>query len=159
MYTAPRSHQPVKLPTCLPSSPPVAAGEREIGRAKVRLQTQRDLDGIDSSNIITGGRQRRGGAAPVFYKAMIDLPSESEEEDEEESASEDDEQQSGSDAEAGGCAGRLPGEAPAPCSIQLLRVGSSLSWSLPEPLPTQLGQSLQHSSLFLSHISICRLGG
>ena len=82
-----------------------AAGEREIARAKVRLQTQRDLDGIDSSNIITGGRQRRGGGAPVSYKAMIELPSDSEEEDEEESASEDDEQQSGSDAEAGGCAG------------------------------------------------------
>jgi hypothetical protein len=104
--------KPVCLKTldCLTSNvPPLfaspAAGEREIARAKVRLQTQRDLDGIDSSNIITGGRQRRGGGAPVSYKAMIELPSDSEEEDEEESASEDDEQQSGSDAEAGGCAG------------------------------------------------------
>lgn len=54
-----------------------AAGEREIGRVRARLQQQRDLDGIDTSNIIQGGRRRRA-AAPVSYKALVDPASDEE---------------------------------------------------------------------------------
>jgi hypothetical protein len=39
------------------------AGANEIAKTKAQLQIQRDLDGIDTSNIISDGRRsRRGGA-------------------------------------------------------------------------------------------------
>lgn len=80
-----------------------AAGEREIARVKARLQQQRDLDGIDTSNIIQGGRRRRA-AAPVSYnKALMDPASEEEEDDEGASAaSSDSGVGEGSEGAAGG---------------------------------------------------------
>lgn len=80
---------------------PHPAGERDIQKAKSKLQVQRDLDGIDSSNIIQGGRGRRA-AAPVSYKGMVQPPSDSEEEEESSSEEEEEVALSGSDAEAGG---------------------------------------------------------
>jgi len=39
------------------------AGAHEVAKVKAQLQIQRDLDGIDTSNIISDGRRsRRGGA-------------------------------------------------------------------------------------------------
>lgn len=39
------------------------AGANEVAKVKAQLQIQRDLDGIDTSNIISDGRRsRRGGA-------------------------------------------------------------------------------------------------
>lgn len=61
----------------------ISSGAAEIGKAKQRLQIQRDLDGIDSSNILEGGCRRRAAAAPVSYKSLMEA-SESEEEEEEE---------------------------------------------------------------------------
>lgn len=52
---------------CTHPSPSVHAGERAIAQVKSKLTIQRDLDGIDTSNIIEGGRRRRG-AATVSYK-------------------------------------------------------------------------------------------
>ncbi|PSC69587.1 glutamic acid-rich [Micractinium conductrix] len=83
------------------------AGEREISKARAALQVQRDLDGIDTSNIIEGGRRRRG-AAPVSYKKLVQPASDSEEEDGSGSGSDsgsDEGAGSGSDAEASGSDG------------------------------------------------------
>ncbi|PRW59758.1 ferrous iron transporter A [Chlorella sorokiniana] len=79
------------------------SGERAIAQVKSKLTIQRDLDGIDTSNIIEGGRRRRG-AAPVSYKALVQ-PASDDEEEEEQSGSEagsdsDVEVPSGSDVEA-----------------------------------------------------------
>ena len=37
------------------------SGPNDVTRAKQQLQTMRDLDGIDTSNIVEGGRRQRGG--------------------------------------------------------------------------------------------------
>ena len=37
------------------------SGPNDVARAKQQLQTMRDLDGIDTSNIVEGGRRQRGG--------------------------------------------------------------------------------------------------
>jgi hypothetical protein len=60
------------------------AGANEVAKVKAQLQIQRDLDGIDTSNIISDGRRaRRGGA--TNYKEMLQAASDSEEEQEENS--------------------------------------------------------------------------
>lgn len=37
-------------------------GEKYVAKVKSRLQTQRELEGIDTSNIIEGGRRPRAAA-------------------------------------------------------------------------------------------------
>lgn len=58
------------------------SGPNEVARAKQQLQTVRDLDGIDTSNIVEGGRRQRGGDR-VSYRKLLEVESEEEEEDEE----------------------------------------------------------------------------
>ncbi|GAX73902.1 hypothetical protein CEUSTIGMA_g1352.t1 [Chlamydomonas eustigma] len=60
------------------------ASNDEIQSVRVRLAKERDLDGIDSSNIIQtdGRRPRRAAAAQVSYKTSFKVDSEDEEEDE-----------------------------------------------------------------------------
>ena len=72
------------------------SGAPEVAKAKAALQVQRDLDGIDASNILEGGRGRRGAAArpAVNYRAMME--DESEEEGEEGSGEESEEGEEGS---------------------------------------------------------------
>ena len=44
------------------------AGANEVAKVKAQLQIQRDLDGIDTSNIISDGRRSRRGGATTDYK-------------------------------------------------------------------------------------------
>lgn len=39
------------------------SGPNEVARAKQQLQMTRDLDGIDTSNIVEGGRRQRGSVS------------------------------------------------------------------------------------------------
>jgi hypothetical protein len=57
------------------------SGERELARVKAQLALAKDLEGIDASNIVEGGR-RRGAAASASYKHMLDEASDAESEEE-----------------------------------------------------------------------------
>lgn len=74
----------------------VDAGPNEIAKVKSKLQIQRDLDGIDTTNILEGGRRHRG-AATVSYRSMLKDESESEEEEDSEDESEEAGQEEKSD--------------------------------------------------------------
>ncbi|KAK9811091.1 hypothetical protein WJX73_001777 [Symbiochloris irregularis] len=72
------------------------AGEREIMKTKARLQTERELEGIDTGNIVDGGRRARRAAAPTLnYK---DLQGSSDSDDEPDLGSDSD---SGSGSDSG----------------------------------------------------------
>jgi Histone chaperone domain CHZ len=45
-----------------------SSGPNEVAKVKAQLQIQRDLDGIDTSNIISDGRRSRRGAGATNYK-------------------------------------------------------------------------------------------
>ena len=45
--------------------PPCCAAPEDIQRVKAELEKQKDLEGIDVSNIVTDSRRRRTAAAPV----------------------------------------------------------------------------------------------
>eukprot|EP00887_Chlorella_sp_A99_P006169 scaffold3.g6169.t1 len=62
------------------------AGEKQVAKAKQRLQVARELEGIDTSNIIDGGRRPRAAAqaARANYAAMQRQDGGSSEEEEEE---------------------------------------------------------------------------
>lgn len=97
-------------PASAPRSAPPRAGRDEIAAAKQKLVLARDLDGIDTSNIIQdGGRRPRRGAAPASFKPAVahglseeeESSSEGESEEESEAGADSDEDVvlSGSDAE------------------------------------------------------------
>jgi Histone chaperone domain CHZ len=52
---------------------PAFAAPEEIQKAKVALETQRELEGIDARNIVSGGR-RRGAAAATAAAAAAPAP-------------------------------------------------------------------------------------
>ncbi|KAF8067363.1 LIMR family protein [Scenedesmus sp. PABB004] len=87
-----------------------------IGRARARIERNKDLEGIDAGNIIAadGGRPTRRAAAAVNFKAILKKGSDSEEESSEEEEEDASSSGSGSDEELTGSdddapAGRKPG--------------------------------------------------
>jgi hypothetical protein len=115
--------RPPPAPPALPTSPPLPSCLPQ--RVKSKLETRRDLDGIDGSNIISGSpsvgrRPRRAAAAAVTFKfedPLAGLSDEEEEEQEEEQEEEGSGSEGSSEAEdseeEGRPAKKQPGKAKA----------------------------------------------
>ncbi|KFM28342.1 hypothetical protein F751_3852 [Auxenochlorella protothecoides] len=98
-----------------------SSGSDAVEAVARRLAKERDLDGIDTSNIVSGGRRRQPVQAPRTYKAASDSEdsSSSEEDpesdsDEEMSTSEDEESESSEENKNSNVAG---GKAPTPTVV------------------------------------------
>ncbi|DBB04206.1 TPA: hypothetical protein ACH3X1_013240 [Trebouxia sp. C0004] len=80
------------------------ASSHEISKAAARLAKERDLEGIDVSNIVQGGRQARRGtaAAPPINYAAIDKATSTD--DDKGSAGNESSSEEGSDSDAAGSA-------------------------------------------------------
>ena len=81
------------------------ASEKAVAKVRAKVELERDLDGIDASNVIEGGRRRRAVATDQWGQATKyaeDAGDDDDTSDEEDETSDEEDDASGDDAEKAG---------------------------------------------------------